>query len=108
MTVENGERSDNSRVPENARTGATSERSPEVLERYERLRKKYPDEKALILTVTAECDVCGREFRGWQYGGYTAEEDGVCTDCYFEELDGEERKEYAERANRMREERRER
>lgn len=62
-------------------------------------------ERELVRNSTFDCLECGDEFSGWQYGRYTAEEQGVCMDCYWGELSGEERMEYAKRSNRLRSQR---
>jgi len=56
---------------------------------------------------TATCQECGDVIEGWEYSSYTVEELGVCSGCWWDELDASERKEFAEQANEKRRQRRE-
>lgn len=54
-------------------------------------------------TGSAQCDECGGTIDPPARGDFRATEVGVCTDCWFSELSAEERREYAARAERARE-----
>lgn len=52
-----------------------------------------------------DCVECGTEIEDKDYSRYTPKEKAVCIDCWFDELDGQDRKFWSERANRLREQR---
>lgn len=56
------------------------------------------------LNETRQCRECGDEIE--TRGGWKPEDMAVCTDCWFSELSGDERREHAERARARREARR--
>lgn len=52
------------------------------------------------MSECGSCRECGEDIVVKSWDQYDASVREVCTDCWFNELDGEEREEIAKRANR--------